>query len=86
MSRQVSLAPGWDYSVLSFQVNSSAFSPDGQRLLTASEDGYVYGWETQSGRLLWRLGGHTGGAPEAGCGDQGPWACLAFCRAYHSDI
>ncbi|XP_042820646.1 WD repeat-containing protein 38 isoform X3 [Panthera tigris] len=42
------------------EVNSSAFSPDGQRLLTASEDGYVYGWETQSGRLLWRLGGHTG--------------------------
>ncbi|XP_043325469.1 WD repeat-containing protein 38 isoform X3 [Cervus elaphus] len=40
------------------EVNSSAFSPDGQRLLTASEDGCVYGWETQSGRLLWRLGGH----------------------------
>ncbi|XP_070107871.1 WD repeat-containing protein 38 isoform X7 [Equus przewalskii] len=42
------------------EVNSSAFSPDGQTLLTASEDGCVYGWETQSGRLLWRLGGHTG--------------------------
>ncbi|XP_047624337.1 WD repeat-containing protein 38 isoform X4 [Phacochoerus africanus] len=42
------------------EVNSSTFSPDGQRLLTASEDGCVYGWETQSGRLLWRLGGHTG--------------------------
>ncbi|XP_020729856.2 WD repeat-containing protein 38 isoform X3 [Odocoileus virginianus] len=42
------------------EVNSSAFSPDGQRLLTASEDGCVYGWETQSGRLLWRLGGHKG--------------------------
>uniref|UniRef100_A0A8C2R5I0 WD repeat domain 38 n=1 Tax=Capra hircus TaxID=9925 RepID=A0A8C2R5I0_CAPHI len=40
------------------EVNSSAFSPDGQRLLTASEDGCVYGWETQSGRLLWRLRGH----------------------------
>ncbi|XP_010842346.1 PREDICTED: WD repeat-containing protein 38 [Bison bison bison] len=42
------------------EVNSSAFSPDGQRLLTASEDGCVYGWETQSGRLLWRLRGHKG--------------------------
>ncbi|KAI4577556.1 hypothetical protein MJT46_003391 [Ovis ammon polii x Ovis aries] len=42
------------------RVNSSAFSPDGQRLLTASEDGCVYGWETQSGRLLWRLRGHKG--------------------------
>ncbi|XP_011894571.1 PREDICTED: WD repeat-containing protein 38 isoform X2 [Cercocebus atys] len=29
-------------------------------LLTGSEDGCVYGWETRSGQLLWRLGGHTG--------------------------
>nr|XP_037850156.1 WD repeat-containing protein 38 isoform X1 [Chlorocebus sabaeus] len=42
------------------EVNSSAFSPDGQMLLTGSEDGCVYGWETRSGQLLWRLGGHTG--------------------------
>ncbi|XP_023388848.1 WD repeat-containing protein 38 [Pteropus vampyrus] len=42
------------------EVNSSAFSPDCQTLLTASEDGCVYGWKTQSGHLLWRLGGHTG--------------------------
>uniref|UniRef100_G1Q0V3 WD repeat domain 38 n=1 Tax=Myotis lucifugus TaxID=59463 RepID=G1Q0V3_MYOLU len=43
------------------EVNFSAFSPDGQTLLTASEDGCVYGWETRSGNLLWKLGGHTGG-------------------------
>nr|XP_058157336.1 WD repeat-containing protein 38 [Dasypus novemcinctus] len=42
------------------EVNSCAFSPDGQMLLTASDDGYLYGWETQSGRQLWRMGGHTG--------------------------
>ncbi|XP_015992899.2 WD repeat-containing protein 38 [Rousettus aegyptiacus] len=42
------------------EVNSSAFSPDCQTLLTASEDGCVYGWKTRSGHLLWRLGGHTG--------------------------
>lgn len=72
--------------MLSFQVNSSAFSPDGQRLLTASEDGCVYGWETQSGQLLWRLSGHAGGAPQAGCGHEGLCFCLAFCRAYHSDL
>lgn len=48
--------------MFSLQVNSSAFSPDGQMLLTASEDGCVYGWKTQSGHLLWKLGGHTGGA------------------------
>nr|XP_055207871.1 WD repeat-containing protein 38 isoform X2 [Gorilla gorilla gorilla] len=41
------------------EVNSSAFSPDGQMLLTGSEDGCVYSWETRSGQLLWRLGGHT---------------------------
>ncbi|KAG8512843.1 WD repeat-containing protein 38 [Galemys pyrenaicus] len=41
-------------------VNSSALSPNVQTLLTASEDCCVYGWETQSGRLLWRRGGHTG--------------------------
>ncbi|KAL0606345.1 WD repeat-containing protein 38 [Plecturocebus cupreus] len=29
-------------------------------LLMASEDGCVYGWETRTGQLLWRLGGHTG--------------------------
>ena len=55
--------------LLSFQVNSSAFSPDGQRLLTASEDGCVYGWETQSGRLLWRLRGHKGEALQPRWGD-----------------
>lgn len=55
--------------VLSFQVNSSAFSPDGQRLLTACEDGCVYGWETQTGRLLWRLGGHKGEALQPRWGD-----------------
>nr|XP_019584105.1 PREDICTED: WD repeat-containing protein 38 isoform X3 [Rhinolophus sinicus] len=32
----------------------------GEMLLTASEDGCVYGWKTQSGHLLWKLGGHTG--------------------------
>ncbi|XP_049752136.1 WD repeat-containing protein 38 isoform X3 [Elephas maximus indicus] len=42
------------------EVNSSAFSPNGQTLLTASDDGCVYGWETQTGQLLWKLGGHTG--------------------------
>lgn len=55
--------------LLSCQVNSSAFSPDGQRLLTASEDGCVYGWETQSGRLLWRLRGHKGEALQPRWGD-----------------
>uniref|UniRef100_A0A8C0WEY6 WD repeat-containing protein 38 n=1 Tax=Castor canadensis TaxID=51338 RepID=A0A8C0WEY6_CASCN len=57
---QVSPAPMAPRLSSYFQVNCSAFSPDGRTLLTASEDGCVYGWETQSRRLLWRLGGHTG--------------------------
>ncbi|KAH0519139.1 WD repeat-containing protein 38 [Microtus ochrogaster] len=36
------------------EVNCSAFSPDGQTLLTAADD------ETRSRRLLWRTAGHRG--------------------------
>ena len=50
--------------MLSLQVNSSAFSPNGQKLLTAAEDGCVYGWDTQSGRLLWRH--RWGSSPQTG--------------------
>lgn len=75
------LSQKWDQSVLYFQVNCSAFSPDGQKLLTASEDGCVYGWETKSGQLLWRLGGHTGGALQSGWGTEAHRSVLAFCRA-----
>ncbi|XP_040591522.1 WD repeat-containing protein 38 [Mesocricetus auratus] len=42
------------------EVNCSAFSPDGRTLLTASDDGHVYVWETKSRRLLWRMAGHRG--------------------------
>ncbi|XP_048198500.1 WD repeat-containing protein 38 [Perognathus longimembris pacificus] len=42
------------------EVNCSAFSPDHRILLTASDDGCVYGWETQSRQLLWKVADHTG--------------------------
>ncbi|XP_060246071.1 WD repeat-containing protein 38 isoform X3 [Meriones unguiculatus] len=42
------------------EVNCSAFSPDGKILLTASDDGFVYVWETKSRRLLRKLTGHRG--------------------------
>jgi WD40 repeat protein len=55
---------------LYFQVNCSAFSPDGRTLLTASDDGCVYVWGTKSGRLLWRLAGHRGEAQAHGWRDS----------------
>ncbi|KAB0406698.1 hypothetical protein E2I00_003634 [Balaenoptera physalus] len=62
------------------EVNSSAFSPNGQKLLTAAEDGCVYGWDTQSGQLLWRH--RWGSSPQTG--RLRPmallWRPVRFCR------
>ena len=37
-----------------------AFSPDGQRLLSGSEDGALILWDVQSGEIVQRLEGHQG--------------------------
>ena len=39
---------------------SAVFSPDGRRVLTASEDNTARLWETESGKLLTTFQGHTG--------------------------
>src|SRR5262249_6828467 len=41
-------------------VPSVAFSPDGQRLATCSEDGTVKLWDTHTGQQTLTLTGHTG--------------------------
>jgi WD40 repeat protein len=41
-------------------VSSAAFSPDGQRVLTASGDTTARVWDAASGRSLATLAGHTG--------------------------
>jgi WD40 repeat protein len=43
------------------EVNSLAFYPDGQWLLSASEDRTVCMWEVSNGKLLGRITGHSGG-------------------------
>lgn len=41
-------------------VRSAAYSPDGQHILTASDDGTVRVWDAQTGRPVRSLEGHTG--------------------------
>ena len=46
-------------------VNSAEFSPDGQRIVTASEDKTARLWNASSGQLLATLQGHTDGVESA---------------------
>ncbi|HOP78488.1 MAG TPA: hypothetical protein PLD05_13415, partial [Thermogutta sp.] len=41
-------------------VNSAAFSPNGRRIVTASEDKRAIVWDATSGQKLLVLEGHTG--------------------------
>jgi WD40 repeat protein len=41
-------------------VTSLVFSPDGKRLVSAGEDGFVKLWDTRTGQEALTLGGHTG--------------------------
>ncbi|MEO6594701.1 MAG: TIR domain-containing protein [Planctomycetota bacterium] len=47
------------------RVNSAAYSPDGTRIVTASEDGTVQVWDATDGKPLAQLRGHQGGVTAA---------------------
>ena len=46
-------------------VSSAAFSPDGKKIVTASEDNTAKIWDAGSGALLIDLKGHSGGVYSA---------------------
>ena len=53
-------------------INSASFSPDGMRIVTASNDGTARLWDLQ-GNLIVALGGHTGGVTSASFSPDGRW-------------
>ncbi len=52
-------------------VNHIEFSPDGQRVVTASNDNTAKVWEVASGKLLATLAGHEGGVEHAAFSPDG---------------
>jgi hypothetical protein len=52
-------------------VSRAAFSPDGQRIVTASHDGTACIWDGRTGQLIAELHGHTGGVWSAAFSPDG---------------
>jgi WD40 repeat protein/tRNA A-37 threonylcarbamoyl transferase component Bud32 len=53
------------------RVRSVAYSPDGSRLVTGSDDGTVKVWDAQNGNELLTLKGHTAGVKEVAFSSDG---------------
>jgi WD40 repeat protein/DNA-binding SARP family transcriptional activator len=58
-------------------VNALVFSPDGQHLLTGSDDGTARIWNARSGRLERTLRGHEGVVRGVSYSDDGQWTATA---------
>jgi WD40 repeat protein len=63
-------------------VNSVAFSPDGTRILTGSNDRTARLWETSSGQELLRLQGHTGWVNSVAFSPDGSYALIGDDRGW----
>ena len=53
-------ARSWQGSAMAAAVTAAAFSPDGTRIVTASQDNTARVWDATTGKELARLG-HDGG-------------------------
>jgi WD40 repeat protein len=58
-------------------VNSCAVSPDGQWIVSASEDHTLRVWESSTGRLLRTMGGHTAGVKACAISPDSKWILSA---------